>query len=42
MVNSLGTSNAENSLCERKVYFEACVESDWKGGGGGAVLELNF
>ena len=36
MVNSLGTRNSIHTIpcVKRKVYFEACVESDWKGGGG--------
>ena len=35
MVNSLGTSNAENSLCEKESLFWSLRGKRLKGGGGG-------
>ena len=37
MVNSLGTSNAENSLCEKESLFWSLRGKRLKGGGGGGV-----
>ena len=35
MVNSLGTSNAENSLCEKESSFRSLRVKCLEGGGGG-------